>query len=150
MTALPTEYLPPLALELIDVMGVAAAERFIAAYRGRRLEIPRGKRQRGLDAIDKIAEHIGEQATKRLVARYRGTVLPVPKCHAAMRAVRDAALQARFDELTGPVGMSARGAVALLVQEFDLVESSIWRALKRSPSSSISRASATTNQTNLF
>lgn len=127
---LSIDHLPPIARELVSLIDLPATLRLVEAYGGRHLEIPRGKRMRGTAQIQAIAERIGALAAKKIVGRYAGTVLYVPKCHAALRAHRDAQLQARFDELTGG-GLSARRAVAQLVGEFHLVETTVWRALKR-------------------
>ena len=148
---LSLDHLPKTARDLVDLIGLPAALRFIEAYRGRTLQVAHGKRSRGMVQIQELAEKIGAVAAKKIVARYKGGPLAVPKCWRAMIATRDAALQGRFDELTASGAYSARRAVALLVGEFDLVESSIWRALKRpSGAAAVRAAVADTTQMGLF
>ncbi|MDD5176779.1 MAG: Mor transcription activator family protein [Sterolibacterium sp.] len=127
---LSLDHLPATARELIDVMGLPATLRFIEAYRGQTLAIAKGKRLRGTAHLQEIAEKIGAVAAKALCRRYGGSYLSVPMCTAALRAMRDARLQARFDEITGG-GNSARHAVSVLVREFTLDGSTVWRVLKR-------------------
>lgn len=131
MTNLALAHLTPLARELVALIGLPATLALVEHYGGRTLQVAKGRRRRGRAQLDALAGVIGAQAVRILSHRYGGDFLPVPKCAAALRAARDAALQARFDAMTGG-GDSARAAVAALVGEFGLVESSIWRALKRS------------------
>lgn len=123
-------HLTPLARELVDLIGLRETLLLVERYGGRTLQVAKGRRQRGREQLDELAGVIGEHAARTLSRRYGGDFLRVPKCADALRATRDAELQARFDCLTGG-GSSARAAVALLVAEFGLVESSIWRCLKR-------------------
>ena len=138
MTLLPIDHLPPQARELVDLIGLPATMALVAAYRGQPLQVAKGSRVRGQRMIAQLAEKIGRVAANKIVQRYNGTVLRVPKCQAALRAIRDARLQARFDALTY-AGVSARSAVIELIREFDIVESTVWRALKR-PTSGIAVA----------
>jgi len=128
---LALDYLPATARDLVELMGLPAALRFIEAYRGQHLDIAKGKRLRGTAQLQEIAEKIGAVAAKALCRRYGGSCLSVPMCTAALRAMRDARLQARFDELTRSGGHGARSAVTVLVREFVLDSSTVWRVLKR-------------------
>ena len=124
--------LPASARELAEIIGLAATLRLVEAYAGQVLAIPNGRRQRGRQQIEALAEVVGQAAAEKLCRHLAGQrYLSVPKCQAALRAARDARLQARFDELTGAGRHSARAAVSLLVAEFGLVDSSVWRVLKR-------------------
>lgn len=127
---LALSHLPASAREIASVIGLPAALRLIEAFGGQTLAIAKGKRLRGVARHQELAEKVGAVAAKSLCQRYGGTYLSVPKCLAATRAARDAQLQARFDALTAG-GHTARAAVVLLVREFDLVDSSVWRVLKR-------------------
>lgn len=130
MNPLPVGHLPPQARELVELIGLPATMALVDAYRGQPLQVAKGSRERGKRMIAQLAEKVGRVAANKIVQRYNGTVLRVPKCQEALRAVRDAKLQARFDALTH-AGYTARRAVCELVREFDLYESSVWRALKR-------------------
>lgn len=124
-------HLPRTARDLVDLIGLPATLRLVESYGGKTIDVAKGKRARGVAQIQEIAEKIGAVAAKKLAGRYGGAPLPVPRCKRAVLAMRDAALQARFDELTATGGHSARRAVALLVDEFAIGDSAIWRALKR-------------------
>lgn len=128
--SLSLNHLPRTARELVELIGLPATLRLVEAYRGQTLAIPKGKRLRGAAQIREISERIGAVATKALCRHHGGTYLSVPSCTAAMRATRDARLQARFDELT-KANHSARHAVTVLVREFVLDGSTVWRVLKR-------------------
>lgn len=128
---LSLDHLPPLARDLVDLIGLPAMLRLVDAYGGKTIDLAKGKRTRGLMQHQEIAERIGAVATKKLVGRYGGAPLSVPNCKRAVLAMRDADLQARFDELTTAGDYSARRAVMVLVDEFGIGDSAIWRALKR-------------------
>lgn len=143
-------FLPRVARDLIDLLGFAKAMSLIDRYQGTTIVVARGKRARGLLQQHEIAGVIGMEAAKKFQGRYGGAPLPVPKCYRAMLAARDASLQARFDELTKAGSHSARTAVTMLVSEFDLVESSIWRALKRPAGEAAVTPSIDDKQSDLF
>lgn len=148
--ALSLDHLPGTARELVDLIGLPATLRLVDAYGGRTIQIAKGKRSRGAAQLQALAECVGKVAARAIAERYPGDFLSIPNCKRAVAALRDARLQARFDELTAV--HSARAAVALLTAEFGLVESSIWRALKR-PSASLRAsdgAAADTVQPGLF
>lgn len=127
---LSTAHLPGTARELVELIGLPATLRLVEAWGGRCVQVAKGARPRGRRQRQDLAETIGKAAADRLAARYAGDILRIPNCKRALLAVRDAELQARFDALTA-AGRSARAAVTLMTGEFRLVESSIWRALKR-------------------
>ncbi|GAB2182653.1 Mor transcription activator family protein [Denitratisoma sp. agr-D3] len=129
---LSTAHLPPQALELVDLIGLAATLVLVECYPGRVLDIPTGDRRRGREFLAELADKIGTEAAEKLSQRYGASPLVVPKCAAALRACRDGKVQQRFDVLTAG-GLSARKAVAQLTGEFCLVERTIWRILKRCP-----------------
>lgn len=124
-------HLPRSARDLVELIGLPATLRLVEAYGGKTLDIAKGKRERGRAQHQEIAERIGALAAKKLAGRYGGAPFRVPSCKRAVLAARDAALQARFDELTGAGGTSARRAVPRLVDEFGIGDSAVWRALKR-------------------
>lgn len=122
--------LPASARDLADLIGLPMALRLVEACGGQVLAIAHGKRHKGRLRQQELAAVVGDAAAAKIVRRYGGAYLSIPKCMTALRHARDARLQARFDELTGG-GLSARAAVSVLVREYDLVDSSVWRVLKR-------------------
>lgn len=123
--------LPPTARDLVDLVGLAPTLRLVEALGGRSFQVAHGKRRQGRAQLAELADIVGADAAKGIARRYAGGVLVVPLCTAALRAARDRALQARFDMLTGEGELSARRAVAQLVGEFQMHETTVWRALKR-------------------
>lgn len=123
--------LPPTARDLADLIGLPATLRLVEGWGGRAVQIARGKRAKGKAQLDELAAIVGRLEANKLAQRYGGGVLTIPLCADALRGARDGALQSRFDALTTTAGHSARQAVALLVGEFGIHESTVWRALKR-------------------
>ncbi|MDO8933549.1 MAG: Mor transcription activator family protein [Rhodocyclaceae bacterium] len=147
---LSLDHLPRTARDLVELLGLPATLRLVESYGGKTIDVAKGKRARGIAQILEISERIGAIAAQKLAGRYGGAPLPVPSCKRAVLAMRDAALQARFDELTG-AGRSARSTVAMLVDEFGIGDSAIWRALKRPAGAAAVLAKAVdSQQTDLF
>lgn len=127
---LDTALLPPTARDLAELIGLPATLRLVEAWGGRAVQIARGKRAKGKAQHDELATIVGRLAASKIAQRYGGDVLTIPLCADALRGARDGTLQARFDALTAS-GHSARRAVAQLIGEFGIHESTVWRALKR-------------------
>lgn len=121
--------LPPNARQLVRIVGLINALKLIDRYKGTTLDVAKGKRVKGRCQLTEIASMIGKDDAEKFSKHFGGAPFLFPKCVVAMRAIRDMQLQLRFDELTK--SMSARKAVALLCPEFDLVDTSVWRILKR-------------------
>jgi len=147
---LALDYLPRTARDLVELIGIRATLDLVKHYGGRQMQIAKGKRAKGAVQHQELAERIGAVAVRKLSERYGADVLTVPLCTRALLAARDAELQARFDELTGG-GRSARAAVAIIVGEARIHETTVWRALKRDTGdAAIAKAAATSNQLDMF
>lgn len=114
--------LPPLAREIVALVGLEAAMALINAYPGVAIEVPRGHRASPMQAG--LRRIMGREAADTLIQHYGGTVLRVPMCKRAMQDARDAEIIAKVD------GGSPVWQVAI---EHGLHERTVWRILKRSP-----------------
>lgn len=123
-------HLPKTARDLADLIGLPDALTLIEKRAGQVLTIPKRKRQAGEELFADLAALVGEGAAQKIVRRYGGEYLTVPSCKGAMRAVRDAELQARFDALLKE-GKGARAIANQLAAEFRLDCSTVWRISKR-------------------
>lgn len=125
------EQLPKTARDLVEVIGLPATLALVEQFKGRMLPVPkligRGAQYHA------IAEVIGEPATNALCAHAGGTEIPVPKCVEAIRAHTHNKLRQDFDELTQrqKLPLSARTAVAMLVDKYSYTERHIWRVLSQ-------------------
>lgn len=117
--------------DVIDLIGRDAAQALVARYGGTTLYIPVRRRRGGF--FDELCQSIGHEAAELLTHTYASLNLAIPVMAGTQRQNRDRQIQRRFDELTGG-GLSARKTVTKLAREFGLVETSVWRALKRVPS----------------
>lgn len=118
--------------EIADAIGSEAARALVAKHGGTTVLIPAYLKP-GTDVSDDLIATLGEPAARALV-KYTGRLyLYIPRNADDTRQGRDKALQDRFDALTtGPAAISARKAVGLLAREFGVVDSTVWRVLKRS------------------
>ena len=123
-------HLPRTARDLVDLIGLPATLRLIDARPGQMLTIPKRKRQAGEALFEDLSALVGVEPAGKIVGRYGGEYLTIPSCRRAVRAVRDAELQARFDVLLKS-GLGARAVANHLAGEFNLDVSTIWRASKR-------------------
>lgn len=123
-------HLPRTARDLIDLIGLPATLALIEARAGQVLTIPKRKRKSGEDLFVGLAALVGAPAAEKMVGRYGGEYLTIPRCHRAAHAVRDAALQARFDALLTD-GLPARAVANRLAGEFGIDVTTVWRASKR-------------------
>lgn len=74
------ELLPPVLIEIADVIGLRAALALVEHWGGTRLCVPH---QLGPDS--ELAAALGEMAARKLVEVYRGEIVQVPRAAAAMR-----------------------------------------------------------------
>jgi hypothetical protein len=117
--------------EIADAIGSDAARALVAKHGGTTLLIPADLKP-GTGISDDLIATLGEPAARSLV-KYTGRLyLYIPRNAVDVRQGRDKALQERFDAMTtGPDAISARKAVGLLAREFSIVDSTVWRILKR-------------------
>jgi hypothetical protein len=115
MTTWDTDYLPPSLCELVDVIGLQAAQSLVSEYGGVRLTVPTK-----MPEDHPLAELLGIDAARKLSHHYAQERLDVPNAKAAIMAVRNK--QMREDHADG---MSARQ----LARRENLTERRVWEIL---------------------
>ncbi len=108
--------LPASALELVRVVGPAAALALVTTLPGVQVLVPReatasASAQRRWALLQDV---VGSACMPALVAEYGGSVLEVPSCLAARQEQRNRWMRARFDALTGPLKRTKSAAVSEL------------------------------------
>lgn len=147
---LPLDHLPASARALVELIGLQATLRLIEHYGGQVFQIPKGKRRRGNTFLADLAEKIGLPAAKQLSATFGGEYKAIPLCYRAVLAVRDAALQARYDALD-QAGHSSREICNTLAREFGCTHGTVRRASQRAAAPADgSGAGIDTRQADLF
>jgi hypothetical protein len=97
LTSAHSARLPDSVKELIDVIGFEAALALVRAFPGIPIKVPVGRRPDGV-MFQRLVEAIGRTAAERFVFHYGGeSGYVVPRCAAAIRAVRDAEIIAKYD-----------------------------------------------------
>lgn len=106
------DLLPPIACELIEVIGVDAACALLNARPGCTFAVPlRGRNKAGARRWEEIAAIIGEDAMQAFVGRWGGSVIDIPTCHALRVELRRRAIRADFDRLTRREKLSGKAAI---------------------------------------
>ena len=142
-------HLPRTARDLVDLIGLPATLALIEARAGQVLTVPKRKRKAGEDLFAELADLVGADAAEKIVGRYGGEYLTVPSCRRAAHAVRDAELQARFDELLKE-GKGARAVANQIAGEFRLDVSTVWRISKRAAADTGNPEAVVETQLGLF
>lgn len=119
MTDWHLDYLPPSLRELVDVIGLTAAQKLVSEFGGLRLTVPVK-----MPEDHPLAQLLGWDAARTLSHHYAHERLDVPKALSAIQAVRN--LQMRKDHAAG---VSAR---QLALRE-GLTERRVWEILAEQP-----------------
>lgn len=116
------DLLPPLAREMVRVMGEAATMQLMTEMGGLRLTVPGWPLKRASSRFERLQQIVGPAAAQAFAERWGGIEVQVPKAKQAMQLVRDRALQSAYDK-------GAR--VPDLARQYQLTEGQVWRVLKR-------------------
>jgi hypothetical protein len=105
--------LPYTAQALIDALGATAALALLDARPGCTILIPKheDKHPAGSKRWAELAGIIGAEAMQALARRWGGDVLDIPTCKQARDELRNRAIRAEFDRLTGAENLSGNQAV---------------------------------------
>lgn len=114
--------LPPLAAEMIEVMGDQATMQLVNEMGGLYLCVPAWPLKRPSARYQRLEEIVGPEAAQRFADRWGNREIQVPKCAKALRLVRDRAIARAYDDKV-PVPEIAR--------RHNLTERHIWKVLKR-------------------
>lgn len=112
--------LPKSLKEIAGLIGEAATLEIVTRWGGHTIQFSSVRHD--------LADLIGADGARRLSAHFRGVPVYIPTGQARRREARNVALRERFDALSKT--LSARRAVALLVDEFRIGERHVWRLLK--------------------
>lgn len=104
--------LPHSAQALIDALGATAALALLDARPGCTILIPKheDKHPAGSKRWAELAGIIGAEAMQALARRWGGDVLDIPTCKQARDELRNRAIRAEFDRLTGEENLSGNQA----------------------------------------
>lgn len=116
------DLLPPLAREMVQVMGEAATMALINEMGGLRLTVPGWPLKRASSRYQYLEEIVGPEAAQAFATRWGNIEVQVPMAKKAMQLVRDRALQADY---------SAGKKPRELARKYQLTEGQVWRVLKR-------------------
>lgn len=130
MNELPDAGLPEKALELVRLIGLAAATKLVNALGGVSITVPKGDGRLGTIRREHLIEIVGVHATEILMAHYGGDRLWVPSCRQAMLQVRNVHIVRQYE----------RGkSVQELALENELTDRQIWNILKGTDASARSQ-----------
>jgi len=115
--------LPPIAREILNLVGHESLIRLVRAYGGTHIDFPRHCRfLSSSKVVEALGEEIGGADAMRLAGHFAGVRLWVPKCDDAVRLVRNREICAALD----------RGQPAhKLARQYKLTERQIWSIAKR-------------------
>lgn len=111
------ELLPPMARELLALLGEADALCLMRSCAGQRLRVPRALNDRHI-----LAHTVSGGSYKALVRRFGGQDIQVPNCKAALLKLRDAQMVRDYD-----AGMLPNA----LCLKYGLTHRAVQRALNR-------------------
>lgn len=131
------DVLPPMAHELITVLGLDKALILLNDYAGKRLPLTNGLRNTEQSRLlrEKLDSIIGKDAAEKIILsifqHYEHRVFIVPKCKDARARLRDMAILKDYDEMARQ-GISDLKIVDYLQEKYDLSIRSIRYSIKRS------------------
>lgn len=131
------DVLPPLAHELIIVLGLDKALILLNDYAGKRLPVTNGLRDSKQSRLlrEKLDSIIGKDAAEKIILsifrHYERNLFIVPKCKDARARLRDMAILKDYDEMARQ-GISDLKIVDYLQEKYDLSIRAIRYAIKRS------------------
>lgn len=121
--------LPDACRDLTELLGVDTADQLFRAFRGKRINVPRGRSAPHALTTRRLIEAIGDGASALLLRVCEGECIYIPHLCALATALQYAEVRREFDILT--VGMSARRVVINLAVKHRRSVRHIWRILKK-------------------
>ncbi len=110
--------LPASVQGIADVIGLPATEKLIRAVGGTRFKFSRGKQY--TPRLKLLHNAIGEEATEQLLAVFGGDEMYLPRCHLALKKLRNQRFRADFRVLTDQQGMSKAMAYLQLLPQYQI------------------------------
>lgn len=115
--------LPPIAQEMIKVMGEPATMALIGEMGGLRLIVPGWPLKRASSRYQRLEEVVGPEAAQAFAARWGNIEVQVPLVKKAKQLMRDRAIVEAYS--------SGKTKPADLARQHNLSEGQVWRILKR-------------------
>ncbi|HIE3015334.1 TPA: hypothetical protein ACXLK3_001497 [Klebsiella pneumoniae] len=138
-----TELLPPVVIQIADLIGFPATERLLSAFGGTTFPIGKGLRAFGGQRAALLRDTIGDHNTKLLFQKFTGEPLYLPRCERALRELRNVRFLAEFDEVNQS-GTSSLMAMTLLCPKYGFSDRTGWHLLAQR------KATSEHNQASLF
>jgi len=117
-----SDVLPPIAREMVAVMGEAATMALISEMGGLRLTVPGWPLKRASSRYQYLEEIVGPTAAQAFATRWGNIEVQVPLAKKAMQLVRDRALIKDHAAGLKPPA---------LARKYSMTEGQVWRVLKR-------------------
>jgi Mor family transcriptional regulator len=124
--------LPDSIHEVAAAIGMPATLRLVERFGGTTLQMRMGANRLGRAALDALSQQIGHDETQKLALLAGGEPLYIPRCHVAVRRLRDLAICSAF-EASVRSGTTANFAVTELALKYKLTDRWVWRILKETP-----------------
>lgn len=120
--------LPPIVLEIIDIIGLEATTKLVEAIGGTNFRFTAGVNDCPRYQI--ICEAIGKEKTSLLLERFRNSDEYIPRCEKALRVVKYDKFKHDFDYLTQFEKKSARMALLHLCPLYKITERTGWKIIQ--------------------
>lgn len=120
------EYLPPIVLEIVEIIGFEQTERLIRQLGGASVRFSCGRFY-----YPKIVEAVGAENAQLLRHYFGGKQDPyIPRCAEALRMLRNQRFKAEFDRLRGE-NVSGRMIMLELCPKYGFSERHAWDIVHR-------------------
>lgn len=117
------DHLPPVAREILALVGHESLVRLVNKWGGVHLDFPRYPSSFGRSTVvEQLADEIGQADAHRIANHFLGVRLHVPKCAKALRVITERKIRDELDKGTPAHELARR---------FDTTERTIWRIAKR-------------------
>ncbi|HHL0433577.1 Mor transcription activator family protein [Klebsiella quasipneumoniae subsp. similipneumoniae] len=138
-----TELLPPVVIQIADLIGFPATERLLSAFGGTTFPIGKGLRALGAQRAALLRDTIGDHNAQLLFKNFGGFPLYLPRCETALRELRNQRFLAEFDSVRQE-GTSSLMAMTLLCPRYGFSDRFGWELLSKR------KKSLSTRQQSLF
>lgn len=112
--------LPESVQDIVDIIGLQAAEQLVKAIGGARFKFGKGKED--TPRLNMLFSAIGEAKTYELLRVFGGCEVYVPRCEHALRELRNERFRNDFIRLTETEGVSGLMAMTMLCPKYAISE----------------------------
>lgn len=123
-----TQLLPPVVVQIADLIGFPATERLLSAFGGTTFPIGKGLRALGAQRAALLRDTIGDHNTQMLFKNFGGDPLYLPRCERALRELRNQRFLAEFNDVTNH-GTSSLMAMTMLCPKYGFSDRTGWSLL---------------------